>query len=51
MNRDAQFYDDKLVETLFTLEPNQVSEVFEGTDGNYYIARVTDVAPDREHRL
>ena len=49
MNKDAQFYDDKLVETLFGLQPNQVSDVFEGTDGNYYIARVTDIVPQTEN--
>jgi parvulin-like peptidyl-prolyl isomerase len=49
MNKDATFYDDKLVETLFTLQPNQVSEVFEGTDGNYYVARVTDIVPQSEN--
>jgi parvulin-like peptidyl-prolyl isomerase len=49
MNKDAQFYDDKLVETLFGLQPNQVSDVFEGIDGNYYIARVTDVVPQTEN--
>ena len=49
MNKDAQFYDDKLVETLFSQQPNQVSEVFEGTDGNYYIARVTDIVPQTEN--
>ena len=37
------------METLFGLQPNQVSEVFEGEDGNYYIARLTDLVPQAEN--
>jgi parvulin-like peptidyl-prolyl isomerase len=49
LNREAQFYDERLVEALFGLQVNGVSEVIEGDDGTFYIARVTDIVPESEN--
>lgn len=43
IEEDDSFLDEALVEAAFALEPNGVTEVLEGEDGTFRIARVTEI--------
>ncbi|MBM4409322.1 MAG: hypothetical protein FJ038_12190, partial [Chloroflexi bacterium] len=46
LNREARSYDVKVVEALFSLPVNQVSDLIEGTDGLLYLVRTTEIVPE-----
>jgi parvulin-like peptidyl-prolyl isomerase len=51
IREDDRSLDEAFVEAAYALEPNSVSEVLEGEDGIFRIARVTDVAEESVDQL
>jgi parvulin-like peptidyl-prolyl isomerase len=51
IREDDRSLDEAFVEAAYALEPNSVSDVLEGEDGVFRIARVTDVADETVDQL
>jgi parvulin-like peptidyl-prolyl isomerase len=51
VREDDASLDEQFLATAFELEPNSTSEVLEGEDGTFRIARVTDVAEETVDQL